>query len=296
MEWIRAHPYGAALAAAAALILIGAFVVSQRSPVRPESSSPRAWGGIGANLLDPSSSVPGIAPQQSQNLYTAVQSGPPFHYTPTPTSIPNMDDTSGNDFDFDAFLTILSQSGKSAGASSTGGTFSLENAYSFIPGGLISTSTPTKERTPKQQALFIYGNEAGASIESYERLFPNAPQILKDQFEDRQDPAKNGSLRALAGSLTEVGRSLETLSDIPAEVAAANANLAKSYRELGDKLARVADVSSDQEVLDAILAYNVAVETFTRNYVALATLFSVHGVTFSNDDPGRIFTFTNTNW
>lgn len=293
MQWLRSHPYVAALIGTVVLILLGAFVVKERIAVRPEYSETRAWGGVGAQLLNPISRAPNYTGSIQEDIYREVRSGPPFYYSPAPAQIPFIDAGGSGDFDFDAFLALLSQPAGGKPGEATSDNSLLDTAYSFIPGGLISTSTTHKVRTPIQQALYNYGNEAGSSIQSFESTFGNASQILKDQFEDRESPSKNAALRALAEGLTGVGKALEGMGDVPSEVERAHAKVAASYRELGDKLSRVPGAKSEQEILDGILAYNSAAESYVKNYVALATLLSAYGVMFAPDDPGSVFTFTN---
>jgi hypothetical protein len=170
----------------------------------------------------------------------------------------------------------------------------LDTAYSFIPGGLISTSAPQGNYSPLQQALYEYGNGAGSAIRSFEQTLASAPQIMKDQFEDRGDPAKSAALSGLADGLSGVGEKLAQMEDVPAQIATAHEKLAASYQEMGQKLALVAQTHGDEDFLDAVIAYNATVETYVRNYVELATLFSAYGVVFSSEDQGGVFVFTNT--
>lgn len=289
MQWLRAHLYLASLLGALLVIVFGILVIANRSGVDPERAELRAWGGVGSNLFDPTGVRTALQPQsEPDNLYSEVKSGPPFYYAPS-SELPIVRTQGEDDFDFDAFIALLSAPTGSSGEGSAGET-GLD-IYSFIPQGLISTSTPQKKMTALQRALYDYGNEAGSHIQSHEEENRYAPQVLKDQFEDREDPAKNAALSALAGSLEDLGERLAAMSP-PSEVRAAHQKVAASYRALGAKLALVPDARTDAAVLDAILAYNAEAETYVQNYVALATLLSAHGVTFSPDDPGSVFTFS----
>jgi hypothetical protein len=293
MEWLRSHPYIDALLGAAALILLGIFIVGQRTPVGSENTAPLAWGGAGVHLLDPISNVPDRSGDMGpQNLYTQVRGGPPFNYSPA-SSTPVPANTSAGDFDFDAFIAMLSTGDKpSSGGSQTSADTSLD-IYSFIPGGLISTSTPEKELTPAQEELHNYGNEAGSSIQSFEDSHRNMARTLKDQFEDPQDPGKVAALEGLGDALARVGRELEGMGNVPESARSVNASVAKSYREMGEMLALVPEAHTDDERVSAMLAYNATVDTYIKNYVALATLFSAHGVTFASNESGSVFVFTS---
>ncbi|MBI4079999.1 hypothetical protein HY414_02120 [Candidatus Kaiserbacteria bacterium] len=287
MNWIRAHPYVATLVATLTVILVGTLVVLNRSGVQPQSTGLRAWGGVGSDLFDPTADVAPGAQTQPDNLYSQVQSGPPFYYAPAAQQLPTA--SQEDDFDFNAFIATLADSSKASVNIISG---SPLDAYSFIPQGLISTSTPARRLSPTQQAIFDYGNEAGSYIQSYEERYRAAPQILKDQFEDREDPEKNAALLSLAGALEDIGFQLEGI-EAPSPVSAAHKKVAASYKELGQKLALVPNAKSDQAILDAILSYNAAAEVYVQNYVALATLIGAYGVSFSPEDAGSVFTFSN---
>ena len=298
MLWLRSHPYIGALLGATILVLLGILVVGQRASVSDGNTAPLAWGGVGAHLLNPISNAGGESGDtRSQNLYMEVRGGPPFNYNPAPsTQVPA--NTSGDaDFDFDAFIAMISSSGGGtlSGGNQTGTDTSLD-PYSFIPSGMISTSTPEKERTPVQEDIYNYGNLAGSEIESFESSHPNMSQTLKDQFEDPRDAGKAAAVENLGDALADLGRALEAIDNVPVAVRSANASVAKSYKEMGVLLAQVPKAQTDDERIGAMLAYNAAVETYTKNYVALATLFSAYGVTFSSNESGSVFTFTQASF
>ena len=289
MSWLRSHPYIAAVAGTVVLLIMGAIIVGKRAAVEPGPSSLRAWGGVGANLLDTSSRTLGQVPSDQGDLYTEVRSGPPFYYAPN-AQAPQTQSGDAEDLDLDELLATLSHAPQNK--PSGNGSLAVD-AYSFIPAGFLSTSTAQTWRTPTQLALYNYGNEAASNIQSYEDLYRNAPQIMKNQFEDRQNPDKNAALLGLANSLAGVGNALLAMEDVPSPVLSAHEKLGASYREMGEKLSRIPAAKYETDLIDAVLAYNAVAETYTKNYIALVTLFSAYGVTFRTDDPGSIFTFTN---
>ena len=289
MDWLRSHPYMAAVAGTVILIIIGAIIVGKRAAVEPGASSLRAWGGVGANLLDTSSGAQYEASPDQENLYTEVRSGPPFYYAPG-AQVLQTQSGGAEDLDLDELLASLSHAPKDKSTSGS----TVVDAYSFIPTGFLSTSTTQTWRTPTQLALYNYANEAASNIQSYEDLYRNAPQIMKSQFEDRQDPDKNAALLGLANSLAGVGNALLAMEEVPSQVLSAHEKLGASYREMGEKLSRIPAAKYEQDLIEAVLAYNAVAETYTKNYIALVTLFSAYGVTFKSEDPGSVFTFTNT--
>ena len=288
MDWLREHPYASVTTMVAIVLLVGAYIVKERTTVSPDSISTVAWGG-GGGFLQPTAGIQNQGISEPPDLYRRVQSSAPFWYPALPTN------TSGeigdvDTFDLDAFIDLISP--KKTGVGTDTGSSLLSDAYSFIPRGLIATSTPTTERTPTQNVLYAYGNEAGSYIQVFEERNRDMTRVLKDQFEDRQDAPKKAAFLGLADSLAGVGDVLLTIEDVPELAKNANSKLAESYRTIGAKLARVPDAQTDTEIIEAMLAYNASVEEFIKNYVTLATLFSLSGVTFRGDEPGSVFMFT----
>ncbi len=293
MQWIRSHIYVVALAGTFILILVGALIVGKKSAVEQgPASSLRAWGGVGANISDPTARTPDQDLTSENSLYTEVRNGPPFYYAPPTTQIPQTQTGETTDFDLQELLATLAHAPKNP---PTKVAPLASDAYSFIPAGLLSISPDVdqSERTEAQQKLYDYGNDVAGSIRSYEDLYRNAPHIMKNQFEDRRNPEKNAVLLNLANSLAEVGNALLVVEEVPSQISTAHQKLAKSYKEMGEKLSRIPKAGSDQALLDAMTTYNASAETYTKNYIAFATLFSAHGVKFKSGDPGSIFTFTN---
>lgn len=289
MSWLRMHPYAAVSAGVGLLLIIGALVVESRTAVRPGSLS--VWGGSGAPLLNPTSYTPNAVLTEMQT--TGGNPGVSPIYIPPPQSTdvdsetPNSDDS----FNFDDFLGSLTQPSGGKGTT-TSGSADIELAYSLIPRGLIATSTPSPTRTETQQKLFNYGNDVASYIQTYEDSNRNAPAALKDQAEDRQNPQKIQAVKLVAAGLRTVGESLLGMEELPSSVAGLHKALAESYIDVGKKLAKIPDAPGDETFIEAITAYNAAADALASNYVALATLFSVSGVTFSSQDPGSIFMFS----
>ena len=290
MEWIRMHPYVSALVAVGILFLVGAYIVKERTAVAPNPSSTIAWGG-GGGFLQPTTGAQYQGGPEEPDLYRRVQSGPPFWF---PASSPNTSEEetqSTNTFDIEALISLISPK-DSGSQTDTSGSSLFSDAYSFLPRGLIATSTPGKEYTPAQEALRAYGNEAGSYIQSFEERNRDMARVLKDQFEDRENPLKNAALVGLADGLAGVGDSLLSIEIVPEQAASANAKLAASYRAMGAKLRLIPDANTEEARIQAMLAYNATVEEFIKSYTALATLFSLSEVTFRTDEPGTVFMFS----
>jgi hypothetical protein len=288
MEWLQHHLYTAVCTLIGVIVVGGAIIVVRHSPATPNSAL-IAWGGSGATLLNPSSYAPGNPVLEATGASLGGEN-PSISYIP-PSANPG--DEAPDASDLDALIAILSTAGTGAGstvpASISGGT-SL--AYSFIPSGLISTSSPTRSRTAAQQALYDYGNEVGGDILSYDDAHMGDAITLTDQGQDRQNPQKAQAVRDVGAALSAFGRKLASMEGVPASVASLHADLAAGYKDMGAKLALIPDAQRDEDFIKAVIAYNASVETFTKQFVALATFFSLSGVKFGQGDGGSAFTFS----
>ncbi len=296
MDMLRSHPYLAALAGAGVLLLLGAFIVGQRSAVVPENSAPQAWGGVGTGLVNPTPAAPSPSGNVGEtDLYAQVQSGPPFYYNPVPSveTGPDVSGTGADQFDFDAFLASLTGPNSAGTTTTSDADRQLQDAYSFIPGGLISTSTPRKTLTASQQALFAYGNQAGESIQAFETNNRNMTQVMKNQREDPANPAKVKAFNDLGDAMTQVGLDLEAIASVPPQMTEANEALAKAYQEMGAKFLLVAKAQRSEDRIQAMLAYNATVDAWIKKYVAVVSIFSISDVSFGPGDSGSVFMFTN---
>ncbi|MDO8576266.1 MAG: hypothetical protein Q7R90_03035, partial [bacterium] len=190
MEWLRSHPYTSAIGAAVFLVVIGAYVVISRAS-QPAGTGPTSWGGEAVPLLNPTSYTPATMPtKRGGDIMQRVQSGPPYTYiAPNFTNTVPPAGENPDSYDFDAFIAELTKQSTlktTAGTNDTG----TQNAYAYIPRGLISTTTPRSARSALQQELYDYGNDVGSTIESFEQQHSNTVQVLKVQVEDRADPDK----------------------------------------------------------------------------------------------------------
>ena len=293
MTWLRAHPYVSALCAAIILLAIGTIIVA-RQATHPIENRAGTWGSGNIPLLNPTGyqSAPNTPSQDQPSLMSDVLDGPPYTYTPPSASNTAVSDPNFGSYDIDSFIALITKGAppKATSSASTDDTFL--SAYAFIPRGLLSTTSPASTRSDTQQKLYDYGNDIGSSIESFEQQHSNTPQLLKEQVEDRSDPGKAAAVVNIGRALQDIGNSLLAMEEVPPIMASAHKALAQSYVEIGKNLALVPGATGDSAFIQAIQTYNASADTFTKNYVQIATLFSAHGVVFSSTDAGSVFTFT----
>jgi hypothetical protein len=286
MSWLERHPYAAMSALAGIVLIIGALIVESRTSAKPGTLS--VWGGTGAPLLNPTSYSPNAVvsamPQTHGNPGIS-----PIYIPPTQTQTAD-EPGATEEFDFEAFVSALTQPAGPKGSAATD-SGDMSAIYSLIPSGLIATTTEPV-RTEAQQKLFNYGNDAASYIQTYEDSNRNASVALRDQAEDRQNPQKKQAVKLVAAGLRTAGESLLGMEELPPLVAGTHKALAESYIEVSRELAKVPDANGDEAFIAAINTYNAAADTLVKNYVSLATAFSLAGVKFSPQDPGSIFTFS----
>lgn len=291
MHWLRSHPYADALLAAGALLVIGVLIVRSHSSVAPRTSDLATWGGAGGVFVNgvaaPNPTAAANPTMTNANYGTQAVS---YGYIPLAPGEdqPDAQGISGA-FDFAAFAAALTQPMGSKNTQTTGDTAS--DAYSFIPSGLIATTTLVQTRSRQQDNLYLYGNDIGGTIQSFEYANPNQPAILKNFIEDRTNPDTQTAMKKLGNDLAAVGDSIGANSLIPTQAKSANQALAAGYRNIGTKLASIPDAQGDDGLITAIETYNSAAEDFVKKYVALALVFQSYGVVFSPGDGGAIFVF-----
>lgn len=292
MEWLRMHPYSSALSAAFLLLVAGGFLVMKKSSAPALSTNAVAWGGAGA-VLNPSVTPTPSATSGTLPITQQTEGAPPYTYILPAPQTTNTDQAQPADgFDFDAFISLLTQqpASNAAGAQDSS---AAGNAYAFIPTGLVSNVTPAT-RTKVQQALYEYGNEIGSLIQSFELEHPNESQVVMDQAQDRNDAGKAATVQALGKALSALGDSILLIDNVPSQMVSGHQALAKSYQDLGQKLVLVPGAQGDTAFITAVKTYNSSADSFVKNYVSLADLFAAYGVVFSPGDAGSVFTFTQT--
>jgi hypothetical protein len=296
MEWFRLHPYATTLGAVAIIIVAGVIFVGSRSPAALQSSS-ITWSG-GAPVVGYQNTYTYGQPASPQQIAQEVVQGQAVNAT-----IPQLASSSSSgftppsgSFDYTELLAALSaQSSVKASANTTSANSVIQEAYEFIPQGLVATTAPpAKAMTADQQALYDYGNIVGGEIQSFEELNSDQSEIIKDQAEDRTNPAKAAAVVSLGRSLASVGTFMQGMQDVPPSVQSLHSALAQSYLDIGAKLQLVTTAQSDSDVVQAMENYDTSANTFVKNYAALAQFFSAQGVVFAQQDPGSVFTFDNS--
>lgn len=304
MEWIRSHPYACALGVACIVVVLGTILVVDRAAT-PASSGVAAWNGNSGELGATTSGAGGAQPGISEAITTGSSTENYGTETlPYPSNEPVSDSqgtietgSASTSYDFNALIAELSQKGLPPGPggapASTTGT-SAVSAWAYIPTGLVSTVNATPARTPTEQALYQYGNEVGSLIEGYDAAHRDETQVLSDANNDRQNAAKQAAVEKIGQGLETVGEGMAEISDIPPAATADNAALSANYIDIGKKLIVVgqSEPLQDSTLVSAIETYDTAVNAFGTNYIALANLFSLSGVTFGSSDPGSVFSFS----
>ncbi len=310
MHWVGLYPYRAALAAIVLLVLLGGALVVSKSSQSPLSTTQTTWGQVGSLVQQPGAggtrTSDTVTRQVSDSdIYTSLTAGKTGKYgdvyandIPVPQS-PIITNT-GDGFKGGEVETFLASVKPSAEGITTknqdGEDLSLSDIYSYVPSNSIPFVKPTTStRTPLQDSLYNYGNDAGSIVESHDERYPNVATVMDAFFKNRSDPTALKGVKGLAASLAQAGQEIAALETVPANVASLNASLALDYKDLATKLSALTESKSDTELVGAITTYNTSAEAFAKTNVGIATLFSAAGVHFSSTEAGRMFQFTPMN-
>lgn len=287
LHWIRSHPYAAISAITGLLIVSGAALVAQRSPLSSATTN-GTWGGAGSlGLFFNSSQESGTNQDRTPGSILEKLAPKETFWFPTGGGT----DTTTEMTTFESLLAQLIQPEKTNGIDSSS-TPTLD-IYSYIPRGLITINEPDKKRTPVQEALFEYGNTAGSYLRGFEDSHGNMLQILKDAREDRNNVEKAAAAAQIGTDYVRLGKDLEALELVPPSAKEIHLSFARAHIAVGEKLTAVAKTQSDESFLSAADEYNTTVEAYTGHYLALVTLFQTYDVQFSSSDPGSVFTFSS---
>lgn len=293
MDWLRAHLYGVLLATVL-IALAGVYFVSTRLPLSATGSvSNSTWGGTGGvNLFpdSPNATKPEQRPSTEELLRRQARNDIPIF---SPTGIALDTAVSPKVFDFDALLAELSGSiGTKTSPTSEGPDFS--SLYSFIPQGFISTTATVPTRTDAQQALFEYGNTVGSYLRGFEDSHMNMPTTLKNARADPGNSMKVEAAAQIGRDYKRLGEDLKAIANVPTSARSKHMAFAEAHILVGENLIRVVQTTSPDEFLTIIDTYNKSVETYTKEYIALATLFQSENVAFNAYDAGSVFTFNSS--
>lgn len=289
IEWFKAHPYSTASLTTGFVLVLGTLFVIHRT-AGPQQSGTQAWGGSLSGVTDPQSYTPNpvLEALQEPQLGTGGYSGT---FLPVPPPAPLDGGSNTTDTGLASIIASLVAT-YSTSTTTQMSTSSQVDSYSFIPQGLIATTSTNVQRTPEEQALYEYGNEVGSYIKTFESQFPGVPQALDDQARDRYNSEKGDRVRVIGQGLAAVGANLKRMEQIPKSVTTLHAALADSYVTVGDKLSAIPDAKSDEAFLAAVETYNTASENFAKRFVNLADFFVISNVRFSSGDSGSVFTFS----
>ena len=295
MEWLRTHPF-ALLFAFAGLCLLAITALTAEKSVDPNSHISLVSVSGGNTFQNPSldsvSSESG-EPSQSETSLQPVNAPIPKE---SPARVIAPADTASThtsaSYEATAPLAAQTPSQKSSSAPSAADQL-LSEVYSFVPGGSALLNTPIT-RTPTQQALFTYGNQAGLVVLTFENGHPGMAEALKNWFEHRSDASNRSIVETIAQDMHAAGDGLLALS-APSAASVANKDLATAFIAASDELFKVAAASGDDmQLATAMKVYNTSADAFIKKYIALSDVFSANEVTFSANDPGSAFTFSAT--
>lgn len=307
---MRTHPITSTVLGVALLVIIGGIVVMNRLAVNPGTSQ-GSWNITSAGQFNPTVGgdvIFGTSPDQySEDELRALletTQGPTYaSLIPQNTKktagvssgLSLQDDGTYIVDDLEALFSRLAPTTQIVKPANPDEEQTLADVYSFIPSGIIGTSSAQKTRTRAQSDLYNYGNDAGSYIESYyENWGRGQAQTLKRFFEDRTSVKKRDDAKEIAEALIQTGKQLQAVTFVPQTIESAHTSLAQKYVAVGNALLPVLEAQSDADVIASIGAYNQEAELFAKAFIQVANIFRTYEVTFVDTEPGHVFVFKNT--
>jgi hypothetical protein len=166
----------------------------------------------------------------------------------------------------------------------------LENIWSKVPNLISPLFSPIKEYSKDQQAIIEYGNTIADVIMARSIKAQNHPR-LADQFFKNRDNVTSKNMTEIADDIESIAIGLQKVTPVPSAMKPIHQALIKDYQSLSDHQRLFSTLRTDSDIVEAIGLFNIASDTFGRDFVALVGLFSVAGVHFGDSDSGSIFEF-----
>lgn len=291
MHWLRTHPF-ALIFAVAGLGLLAIVII-----IQGKSGGVATQGSIVTVSFGNTLQNPGVYFESDAQVQN---SAPGYYVQPISQSLPPREIVSLPSATTESGQSSPAQGNRDVLVSQTPNSPAvqtdtlLDDVYALIPSNFFFTPpTPTPQRTPLQQSLFEYGNRAGQAVIMFESSNTDMADVLKEWLEDRKNATKRARAESIARGMQGVGDTLIALSGVPKEAVSANATLAKAFQDTAQKLLKVmAAGESDDELLEAMMTYNAAADSYAHSYASLVDLFALYEVKFSTSDPGSAFSFT----
>lgn len=311
MNWIKSHPFIATIIGVVIILFLGGALVLNKSATSPTGSSGYTWGKYGGGRLSDITANQGSLGNPDplekeltdEDFYTLLSDtrDKPYASLIPQTNVyesRSVGTTTNSEitFDGDELAELLASISPTAQIIAPYNPFDEEfvfsDIYAYVPATVAEESPEPTKLNERQRELLNYGNEAGSYIESFVERWGDQSQILKQFMEDMSNAEKAQLVDDLAFALGKVGRELEDMDIVPEDAARVHARLVAGYKSIGEKLEPVAAARSDEELLQAVIAYNAAADEFAKDYLSVVTLLSVAEVPFSSGEPGSVFVFS----
>ena len=161
----------------------------------------------------------------------------------------------------------------------------------FWNGEYTSTQQPLPEKseTQTQIELRAYGNALATLITTFNQSQGDQSQILDTFINNR---TQTTPLKQLTDNYKDLGKDIEELV-APGQLSRAHLGLIDAYISVGELLWELTLAGTDDvQLMERMLTYNKSSEEVAKHHISLITLFKANGVIFSDNEPGRVFSFT----
>lgn len=278
---VRLHPY-AVIFTLMTLVIVGMWLVKTRT-VPPKQGATITWSG-GGSISPTGEATPSVRPEEKTPIQE-LREGKTVTF-PVLGVRSNEETAAPLQFDssFSALLSTVLRPTQNTGAKSA---YPLADSYQFFP----TTEPPGSDAARTTTPLYVYGNQMGSLIQTFETGTDSRLSTLKNFFSNRKNAGNRTGIESIAATLDRLGQDIGLIQP-PPEALQLHKELVAAYGELSKKMRELPRAESDADLIAALNAYNASADRFGKIFAAIVILFQASDVQFASSDPGIVFSFS----
>lgn len=152
---------------------------------------------------------------------------------------------------------------------------------------VVKNSFVKSEEEIAKDTLRAFGNALGEKIQEMVQKNSDQNEALMRYVTERNAVSLE-RLNGIADAYEVLAATL-TKTTAPSGFSESTARVSTGYKDIAAMLRAFSGKTTDESLYEQILTYNKSVETFGTAFITLSKTFGAHGITFSPDEPGGIF-------
>jgi len=141
-----------------------------------------------------------------------------------------------------------------------------------------------------QEKLYVNILAAVLMKYQYENNTPEAVEKFNSWFTNKNPEGKEQVIKE-ANDYLRIAEVLQNTSGIPDSFKGINDRMARAYKVAGEKMLLLTKDMSDDEKMQVLESYTKAANDVTKAYIAISDMIDILGISFDNDEPGKLFVF-----